>query len=289
MEVNLENTTKKLCVIGDPVGHSLSPVIQNAMIRALGLDYIYLCQPVPRGRAGEWLRCADFAGYAGFNATMPHKEELFPLMDELDDDARLMGAVNTVSIREGKYYGFNTDGAGFAASLRELGGEPKGCRVVIMGAGGAARAVAFKLAQLGAEQVVIANRTVAKAKQLAASEPTGRVKAAAFSWRKLGELCESADLLVNCTSMGMTGVQAQFGDFCFLDTLRRDALVCDLIYSPARTELLRQAELRGLKCQNGLGMLLHQAVLALEHFAGRTLDRGTAIKAARAALEESLL
>ena len=288
MEVHLENTTKKLCVIGDPVGHSLSPVIQNAMIRALGLDYIYLCQPVPRGQAGKWLRCADFAGYAGFNATMPHKEELFPLMDELDDDAYLMGAVNTVSIREGKYHGFNTDGAGFVESLRELGGQPEGSEVVLMGAGGAARAVAFKLAQLGAKRVTIANRTVEKAELLAAMEPTGRVEASEFSWRRLGELCERADLLVNCTSMGMTGVRAQFGDFCFLDTLKRDALVCDLIYAPARTELLRQAELRGLRCQNGLGMLIHQAVLALEHFVGQPLDRETAVKAAREALGHAL-
>ena len=99
MQVEVKNSTKKLCVIGEPVLHSKSPLIQNTMLAALGLDYVYLCQPVPRGRCREWLECAKFAGYAGFNATMPHKEELVELMDELDGDARLFGAVNTVCIR----------------------------------------------------------------------------------------------------------------------------------------------------------------------------------------------
>ena len=110
MQVELKNTTKKLCVIGDPVLHSKSPLIQNTMIRALGLDYIYLCQPVKAGRAAAWLDAAREAGYAGFNATMPHKLDLAPRMDELDEDAALYQSVNTVCIRDGKLYGYNTDG-----------------------------------------------------------------------------------------------------------------------------------------------------------------------------------
>ena len=105
MHVELKNTTRKLCVIGDPVLHSKSPLIQNTMLSALGLDYIYLCQPVSAGRAAEWLSAAKVAGYAGFNATMPHKLDLVPLMDELDEDARLDQSVNTVCITEGKVYG----------------------------------------------------------------------------------------------------------------------------------------------------------------------------------------
>ena len=121
MKVELKNTTKKLCVIGDPVLHSKSPVLQNAMISALGLDYIYLCQPVSRGEAGRWLSCAAYAGYAGFNATMPHKEELVSLMDWLDPLAEKCEAVNTVCIKECKYYGYNTDGGGFLRALDDLG------------------------------------------------------------------------------------------------------------------------------------------------------------------------
>ena len=129
MQVELNNTTKKLCVIGDPVLHSKSPLIQNAMIKELGLDYIYLCQPVKAGEAARWLECARFAGYAGFNATMPHKEDLLPLMDELDEDAKLYGSVNTVCIKEGRVYGYNTDGRGFFQALLDAGLEVRCCGV----------------------------------------------------------------------------------------------------------------------------------------------------------------
>lgn len=272
MEVTLHNTTQKLCVIGDPVLHSKSPLIQNTMLRALGLDYIYLCQPVPRGRAGEWLKCAAFAGYAGFNATMPHKEELLPLMDELDEDARMYGAVNTVCIRDGKYYGFNTDGKGFLASLRHAGVNKAGQRVLVLGAGGAAKAVAPKLCQEGAAQAVyVANRTAEKARALCA--PWGeRMIPADFRPETLAELAAQCSLVVNCTNLGMEGTAGQFADFSFLDALPAGAAVCDLIYAPAETELLRQARMRGFTALNGLGMLIWQAVFALEHFTRTPID-----------------
>lgn len=277
MRVELKNTTKKLCVIGDPVLHSKSPLIQNTMLAALGLDYLYLCQSVPRGRAGEWLRCADFAGYAGFNATMPHKEELFPLMDELDEDARMYGAVNTVCIRDGRYYGYNTDGRGFLAALRHAGVETEGKNVLLLGAGGAARAVGPKLCQAGrAAQVTVANRTVEKASALCAQGPEGRMVPTDFCRETLCRLAEKADLVVNCTNLGMTGTTGQFEDFSFLDGLGPGAAVCDLIYAPEETELLRQARLRGLTAINGLGMLIWQAIFALEHFTGTEID-GTAM------------
>ena len=168
LRVEVKNSTKKLCVIGDPVGHSKSPLIQNTMIAALGLDYVYLCQPVPRGSCRQWLDCARFAGYAGFNATMPHKEALLPLMDELEEDARLYGSVNTVCLREGRAIGCNTDGGGFLQALLDAGMDPRGRRAVVLGAGGAAKAVALKLCQRGAREVMICNRTREKAAALAA-------------------------------------------------------------------------------------------------------------------------
>ena len=149
MFVELKNTTQKLCVIGDPVLHSKSPLIQNTMIEALGLDYVYMAQPVARGRAAEWLSAAKTAQYAGFNATMPHKVDLVPLMDHLDEDARLYRAVNTVAIRNGIAYGHNTDGRGFLQSILERGIDPKGRNVVILGAGGAAKSVSLKLSSRG--------------------------------------------------------------------------------------------------------------------------------------------
>ena len=270
MKVEVDNTTKKLCVIGDPVEHSKSPLIQNTMIRELGLDYVYLCQPVPRGKCREWLDCAKFAGYAGFNATMPHKEELVPLMDELDADAALIGAVNTVCIRDGKACGYNTDGEGFLRSLADEGIDPAGKHVLVLGAGGAAKAVCLKLAQAGAD-VTVCNRTIDKAQAICAHDPA-HLHPAGFDTATLYKEAQSCDLLVNCTSLGMAGTKGQFEDFAFLDGLKPGVPVVDLIYAPAETELLRQARQRGHKTVNGFGLLVNQAVLALEHFTGTEID-----------------
>ena len=283
MQVELQNTTKKLCVIGDPVLHSKSPVIQNAMIGALGLDYIYLCQSVPRGEVGKWLSCAAYAGYAGFNATMPHKEELVPLMDELDPIARKCGAVNTVCIKNGKYYGYNTDGGGFLRALGDLGVDPRGKWILLLGAGGAAKAVAAALGEAGAS-VTIANRTASKAQELCKMDPA-HLTPAGFGTEELCKLCKEADILVNCTSLGMEGTGRDFDDLSFVDALPDGAAVCDAIYFPAETALLRRARERGHPAMNGMGMLLHQAILALEHFTGEKLDVEKAKAAALAALE----
>ena len=273
MKIELHNTSRKLCVIGDPVLHSKSPLIQNTMLAALGLDYLYLCQSVPRGETETWLRCAAFCGYAGFNATMPHKEALVPWMDELDEDARMYGAVNTVCLREGRCYGYNTDGRGFLAALEQAGVATRGQNVLILGAGGAAKAVAPKLCQAGdARQVVVANRTVEKAAALCAGAEKGRMIPTGFAPEELRRAAEQCDLLVNCTNLGMEGTGGQFSDFSFLEALPSHAAVCDVIYAPAETELLRRARERGLRTLNGLGMLIWQAVFALEHFTQTRID-----------------
>ena len=285
MRVEVKNTTRKLCVIGDPVLHSKSPVIQNAMIEALGLDYIYLCQPVPRGETRRWLECAAFAGYAGFNATMPHKEELFPLMDEVDEAARRCGAVNTVCLRDGKYYGYNTDGGGFLRALAELGVDPAGKRVILLGAGGAAKAVALALAGAGAA-VTVCNRTLEKAQALCAADRPN-LTPGGFDLETLRRVAGESDMLVNCTCLGMAGTGRGFEDLSFVDALPAGAAVCDVIYAPAETALLRRARELGHPVMNGMGMLLHQAILALEHFTGEALDVEKAKAAARKALEEN--
>lgn len=140
----------RLCVIGDPVEHSKSPLIQNAMIAKLGIPYHYTKRLVHQGDTQEWLDTACREGFAGFNATMPHKVALVPLMDELGEDARLYGAVNTVCIRGKRCIGHNTDGMGFYQALTDLGVEVPGRRITLLGAGGAAKAVALKLVQQGA-------------------------------------------------------------------------------------------------------------------------------------------
>ena len=265
MQVEVKNSTKKLCVIGEPVLHSKSPLIQNTMLAALGLDYVYLCQPVPRGRCREWLECAKFAGYAGFNATMPHKEELVELMDELDGDARLFGAVNTVCIRDGRAYGYNTDGAGFLRALNDEGIDPAGKRVLVLGAGGAAKAAALALAQAGC-RVTVCARTPEKAAALAA-----RCGGVTASWGDLPRAAAEHGLLLNATPLGMEG-SPEFESLDFVQALPAKAVVYDLVYHPTDTALLRAAEHRGLTAVGGLALLVQQAALAFAYFTGIVPD-----------------
>ncbi len=275
----------KLQVIGDPVLHSKSPVIHGAMLGLLGLDVPYTAHVVRRGGLPDYLRWARDNGVTGFNATMPHKEDLLPLLDGIDPAAQTVGAVNTVCLRDGKWIGFSTDGGGAVAALEDgLGIGPAGLTVALLGAGGAAKAVALALAQAGAARVYVCNRTLARAEELCAHDPLGRLAPAAFDVDTLTALAETSQLLVNCTNLGMEGCDHQFEGFSFLDALPPDAGVFDLVYHPNQTELLAQARRRGLKTLNGLPMLVNQAVLALEHFLGRPLDRPAMAEAATAAL-----
>ena len=276
----------KLQVIGDPVLHSKSPAIHGAMLAALGLDDVtYTARVVRRGELPDYLDWTRDNGVIGFNATMPHKEDLVPLMDELDDAARAIGSVNTVCIRDGRLIGHSTDGPGFLAALEhELHVNPDGRTVTLLGAGGAARAVACALAQAGAARVYVCNRTEERAASLCALDSTGHLIPAAFDTETLSRLSAQSDLLVNCTNLGMEGCPGQFTDLSFLDALPRGAAVYDLIYHPVETRLLRQARLFGLTTCNGLSMLVWQAVLALEHFLNRPLRREELARAAVAAL-----
>ena len=272
-----------LQVIGDPVLHSKSPLIHGAMLAELGLDIGYTAHVVRRGELPRYLAWARDNGVTGFNATMPHKEDLVPLLDELDPAARDLGSVNTVCLRDGKWVGFSTDGGGALYALREgLGLDPAGRAVLLLGAGGAARAVALELARAGAERVYVCNRTLSRAEALCARDPSGRLSPAGFDPDTLRRLAGGAQLLVNCTSLGMEGCPHQFEDFGFLDALPDNAGVFDLIYHPGETQLLARARRRGLSTLNGLPMLVGQAVLALEHFLDRPLDRRAMAAAATA-------
>ena len=276
-----------LQIIGDPVLHSKSPVIQGAMLAALGLDLEYTPHVVRRGELPQYLAWARERGVTGFNATMPHKEDLIPLLDEADPAAKTVGAVNTVCLRAGKWVGFNTDGAGAVAALEGAGLDPAGLTITLLGAGGAAKAVALALSAAGAKRVFVCNRTLSRAQALCAQDPLGRLSPAAFDVDTLTALAEASQLLVNCTNLGMAGCDHQFEDFSFLEALPRDAAVFDAIYHPAETELLARAKGRGLKTLNGLPMLVNQAVLALEHFLNRPLNRKAMAAVAAAALNQT--
>lgn len=273
----------RLCVIGDPVGHSKSPLIQNAMLRALGLLPCYGSTEVKKGDLRDFLARVKSEAMWGFNATMPHKEDVLPMLDEIDDHARDMGSVNTVCNRNGKLYGYSTDGPGFLAALKdEIGMEPKGLTVTLLGAGGAAKAVAAALIGGGAARVFVCNRTMERSAELCCRDPMHMIPAL-FEEKTLAALCGKSDLLVNCTSLGMTG---EFPSLDFVEFLPKDAAVCDLVYSPPETALLREARAQGCPAMNGQGMLLWQAVLSLEYFLNRDLDRDKLLRAAKTALEE---
>lgn len=261
-----------LQVIGDPIFHSKSPIIQSTMLDYLGLDIPYTPHLVKKGDLPEYLSFAEHHDITGFNATMPHKEDLVPLMDQLGEEVELYGAVNTVCRRDGKWIGHNTDGDGCLESLMHMGMWPAR-QVVLLGAGGAARAVALRLAQTQVEQIWVCNRTLPKAHQLCQLDGGGVLTPVGFDQSTLTEVCSHAQLVINCTNLGMDDCPHQFEDFSFLDALPSDAGVMDLIYYPACTELLRQAQMRGLKTCNGLPMLIYQAIFSLEYFLERPLPR----------------
>ena len=275
----------KLCVIGDPVSHSLSPRIQTAMLSALEAEGSYTYETVKQDELEAFLERVRAGEYTGFNATMPHKQLLYTMMDRLDEGARQCQAVNTVCVEDGKLVGYNTDGTGFVAALKAMGCALTGKKVMLLGAGGAARSVALGLARSGARQVTVCARDKMKAADLCILFPAFLVPTN-FELGTLVKEAKTSQILVNCTSLGMTG-QGQFEDFDFLDALPSNAVVCDLIYHPFETELLRQARERGLKTMNGLPMLVWQGVLALEKFLGQDgLDKELMAKAAFGSLSD---
>jgi shikimate dehydrogenase len=275
---NRPETRAEYVVIGDPIAHTLSPAIHGAVFSDLGATERYGALRVRRGELEDFVRSARTSKLRGFNVTIPHKGDIIPLLDETEDEAALCGAVNTVLVRDGRLYGFNTDMGGLSESLREAGREFHGSRIMIIGAGGAARGAAFRAAKEGARSVAILARRLDRARELAdrvrsSLRFSGSVKGEEMSPEVMVSEASMADLVINATPVGMSGVGGSFHSFEFLKALPKGAFVCDLIYNPAETELLRKAKELGLAVRNGLGMLVYQALLADELFLDRRLDK----------------
>jgi shikimate dehydrogenase len=249
-------------VIGDPVAHSLSPAIHNAAFAATGLDWIYVAFAVPRGRAADALRGVRALDLAGLNVTMPHKEDVARACDELTEHARVLRSVNTVSrLSDGRLLGESTDGEGLVRALHADGVELAGAGVLLVGAGGAARAVALGLVHLGGAQVSVwARRPEAAAAVASLDAREIRVVAAA----DLAAAVARADIVVHATPVGMQGELPPIPT----GGLHEGQVVVDLIYHPAQTPLLAAATAAGARAINGLGMLVHQAALAFERWTG---------------------
>jgi shikimate dehydrogenase len=251
-------------VIGWPVGHSLSPKLHGFWLRRYGIDGSYEALPVAPEKLEPGLAALIEAGYAGVNVTVPHKEGALALCDEADPAARSIGAANTLVFRDGRIHGSNSDAFGFLENLRQ--GHP-GWRAdagpaVVLGAGGAARAIVWALLDQGAPKVRVVNRTLARAETLA-EELGGPIRPR--DWSQLAGALTDAALLVNTTSLGMRGQPPLEID---LGALPANALVTDIVYAPLETELLRAARARGNPAVDGLGMLLHQARPGFEAWFG---------------------
>ena len=252
---------RKLAVIGDPIGHSLSPLLHNTMARELDLPYDYVARQVTVKQLPAWVETVRAEDWSGFNATMPHKLHLLDLVDEKTAQADYFGAINTVRNDNGRLIGHNTDGDGFARMLAEHGLTFANARVTVLGAGGAAGAIVRKAVQDGASSVTVCNRTVEKAEALCREHPAV-LHAAGLEQ----PLPQDTELLINTIPVG-GGVDGRA-----LTGLCRDCAVVDILYAPPRTPLLLAAEERGMVAVNGLGMLIHQAILAFAFFTGASFD-----------------
>lgn len=268
------NSMLKLAVIGDPIEHSLSPLVHGAALDALGVEYEYKKVRVKCGELGDFIEYAKECKIDGFNLTMPHKTDIIPFLFDIDKEAEVFSSVNTVCIKDGRLYGYNTDAAGYRMSLEKCGYSFKNSKIVILGAGGVVRTLSKAAAVDGAESITILNRSKQKAEEICKSIDGLCLKTdfGGFSADEIAKRCEGADILINATPLGMSGVESNFEDLSFLNALPKTALVSDLIYNPPMTEFLKEAKKRGNKILNGLSMLIYQALAADEHYLERKIN-----------------
>ncbi len=277
MTYQITGRTGLCCLLGSPVAHSISPMIHNEAFRLLGLDYVYLCFDTADADLGTAVRALKELHVCGFNVTMPHKEHVVAFLDELTPAARMIGAVNTVKYENGRLIGHNTDGIGYMRAVREAGYRPEDGAMTLLGAGGAASAIAIQAALDGVPVLHIVNRrgrSWAHAEELA-----GRINAGTSCRADVTDLADAqavaacvggSALLTNATSVGM----APHDDAVPLadsSLLRPELLVSDIIYNPRQTRLLREAAGRGCRTVNGLPMLLYQGAEAFRIWTGQEM------------------
>ncbi len=257
-------------IIGDPVEHTMSPAMHNAAFAETGLDWVYAAFHVKPDELKAAIEGMRALGIAGFNVTIPHKIHVIPLIDRLDPPAEKIGAVNTVVNRGGILTGYNTDASGFLRAMAERGIDPAGKNVVIIGAGGAARAVSFVLSESRAN-ITIMNRASGMERAVTLAEAVakstgGNPGALELSEANLKQVLKKADILVNTTSVGMSPDCEQSpvpGEY-----LRPGLAVYDIVYNPVRTKLIREAEAVGAGTISGIDMLVWQGILAFELWTG---------------------
>ena len=276
-----------LGIIGYPIGHSISPVFQQAALDHLGIDATYRAHEIAPEEVAGFVSGLRSPGVLGINVTVPHKVAVIPHIDEVDEWASSAGAVNTIVNRDGRLTGHNTDGSGFLRSLREAGGfDPTGKRVLTLGAGGAARGVVLALVRQQVGHLTIANRTVERAERLAELARAGDVEAVAIglSGSEVREAAASADLIVNCTTIGMSHGPDEQGSPLSREQIPSTTLVNDLVYNPLETPLLREAAAAGASCLGGIHMLVYQGADSFEMWTGQPAPVDVMLEAATKAM-----
>jgi shikimate dehydrogenase len=282
--------TKRLGIIGYPISHSLSPVIhQSAFSHYEWDDVVYeawkIC-PSDLGKFVSECRSPD-AGILGFNVTVPHKERVIKLLDDLGPEARLSGAVNTVVNDNGKLIGHNTDGLGFIRSLTVTGFEPKSKKIVILGAGGAARGIAFSLASQGVSSITIINRSMERAAKLIVDlnqEFPNLSYVCSLMSDDMGRALREADLIVQATSMGMVNGPSQLGSPLSSVNISSPTLAYELVYNPSETPFMKEAKKAGIGVISGLNMLVFQGAIAFELWFRKTAPVDIMMLSAKKAL-----
>ena len=275
-------------IFGYPIRHSISPAMHNAAFQHIGVDAVYEAWETAPDDLAEGVAALRGENYLGANVTVPHKQAVMKHLDEIDDLATRIGAVNTIVNRSGRLVGSNTDALGFINSLKgEAGVSVSGLQVVLVGAGGAARAAAYALADEQAGALTIANRTVERARSLAEELRRASMETTAFNIvaPEFMLACKRADLIVNSTSVGMLHGPAEGESPIPAAVINSESVVYDMVYNPPDTPLLVDAERKGAKCVGGLPMLVYQGAAAWSRWTGQEAPVDVMFKAAKEALD----
>lgn len=270
----IKGSTRLMGLLGNPVKHSKSPYMHNLSFEKLGLDYVYMAFEIQDNLIGKSVDAMKILNAKGFNVTMPHKQRIMDFLDEISEDAKIIGSVNTVVNNNGHLIGYNTDGRGLIKALEKEGQGFKGEKIIIIGAGGASRSISIQLAFEGAREVVIFNRTIKKAQEISAtinkeiSKSTSR--ALKLDEKLLEKELKDAKILINATSIGMKDTIDK-SVITNPNILHKDLFVADIIYDPLKTKFLSQAELVGCRTMNGISMLLYQGALAFKMWTGKDM------------------
>ncbi len=259
---------KWYAVIGDPISHSMSPSMHSQWFSDLTIDATYIPVHVKKENLAEAVESLKSLGASGWNVTIPHKEAILPLLDQIDSSAEQMGAVNTVVVElDGTLTGYNTDGIGFVNSLEEaMGTNPKELSILIIGAGGAARGIAFALKEQGYVNLLCANRSLSNAQRLIADLKSGRALSLDQAEAQLADF----QVIIQTTPAGM--ITSNVDMPLSLKNVTSSAIVADIVYNPLLTPFLAEAKDRGARCLNGVGMFVHQGALSFQKWTNRKPD-----------------